>query len=286
VQGLFLSSGVFRGAVRTQDELLKTADILRHKYQYRDYLHLKIMPGAEYEQVFQAMRLADRVSVNLEAPNALRLKDLAPMKTFEQQLVQPLTWVENIRQTVHPYHSWNGRWPSTVTQFVVGGTDESDVELLQVSEYLIRRLKLTRTYYSAFSPVQNTPLENRPPESMWRRYRLFQASFLLRDYPFSMEDLPFVGTGYLPLDRDPKLAWAELNLREQPLEINHADMEDLLHIPGIGPKGAQRIVACRRQNPIKTMGDLARLGVVAKRAAPYVLLNGQRPAFQPELIAV
>lgn len=285
VQGLFLSSGVFRGAVATQDQLIKTAEILRNKYQYRDYIHLKIMPGAEYDQVLQAMKLSDRVSVNLEGATPQRLKHLAPMKAFNEQLLRPLQWVEKIRQTYSPGVTWNGRWPSTVTQFVVGGTDENDVELLTISEYLIRHLKLSRTYYSAFSPVMNTPLEERAPENMWRRYRLFQASFLLRDYPFTMEDFPFEKNGNLPLDRDPKFAWAEMNLKEAPIEINKADYTSLLHIPGIGPKGAATIINIRRRDSIHHLGDLKRLGIITKRAAPFLLINGKRPEFQYSLFS-
>jgi predicted DNA-binding helix-hairpin-helix protein len=285
VQGIFLSSGIFRGAISTQDQLLKTAEILRYKYHYRNYIHLKIMPGAEHEQVFQAMKLADRVSTNLEGANPKRLYDLAPMKEFHSQLLNPLRWIEEIRQNKPASLAWDGRWPSTCTQFVVGGTDETDVELLQISELLYKRLNLARTYYSAFSPVPDTPLESRAPESMWRRYRLFQASFLLRDYPFQMEDMPFLQNGKLPLDRDPKLAWAEQNLAFKPIEINQADEVELLHVPGIGPIGANRILRLRRREPFKSLGDLKRIGVVAVRAAPYILLNGTRPSFQPSLLS-
>jgi predicted DNA-binding helix-hairpin-helix protein len=286
VQGIFLSSGVLGGAIRTQDELLKTAEILRYRYQYKDYLHLKVMPGAEYDQVLAGMKLADRISVNLEAPNAKRLYDLAPMKGFSNQLLDPLKWIQEIRANKSPSMTWNGRWPSSVTQFVVGGADETDVELLQISQYVIQKLGLSRTYYSAFSPVKDTPLENREPESMWRRYRLFQASFLLRDYPFGMEDMPFVGNGYLPLEIDPKKAWADENLLQQPIDLNAASMAELLHVPGIGPIGARRIFDVRRRDPIKTLGDLKRLGIHEKRAAAYIVINGKRPAFQPALLTV
>lgn len=120
-QGLFLSSGVAGGGVRTQDRLIATADILRNRLGFRGYLHLKIMPGAGRAQVERAMQLADRISVNLEAPNTLRLQSLAPHKQFTEQLLQPLRWAEEIRRTQPARLGWKGRWPSTVTQFVVGG---------------------------------------------------------------------------------------------------------------------------------------------------------------------
>lgn len=286
VKGIMLSSGVLGGAVHTQDQLIKTAEILRYRYHYQDYLHLKVMPGAEYDQVLAGMKLSDRISVNLEAPNSRRLYDLAPMKQFADQLLQPLKWIQEIRQNQPASLTWDGKWPSSVTQFVVGGTDETDIELLQISEYVIKKLGLGRTYYSAFSPIIDTPLENQKPENPWRRYRLFQASFLLRDYPFSMEDMPFVGKGCLPLDIDPKKAWAEQNLLNQPVEVNCAGREELLHIPGIGPKGASKILNIRKKEPIKALGDLKRLGIHEKRAAPYILLNGSRPSFQLPLMPV
>ena len=284
VKGIFLSSGVVGGGVRTQDLLIKTAELLRFKFHYRDYLHLKIMPGSEYEQVLQSMKLADRVSTNLEGANTKRLYELAPMKQFHQQLLDPLKWVDNIRKNMSPAYAWNGRWPSTCTQFVVGGTDESDVELLQISEFLYSQLHLSRTYYSAFSPIPGTPLENRQAENDWRRYRLFQASFLLRDYPFQMEDMAFDHLGRLPLDRDPKQAWAEAFLKEQPIEVNTASREELLHIPGIGLKGVNQILSIRKMNPFKSTGDLKRAGIILGRAAPYILVNGRQLAYQPSLI--
>ncbi len=190
-EGVFLSSGIAGGGVRTQDKLLATAEILRKKYQYRGYLHLKIMPGAEKDQVYRAMQLADRVSVNLEAPSTERLAKLAPHKNFFEELLQPLKWVEEIRRTVPAYKFWNGRWPSTVTQFVAGGSDESDLELLTITNWLNKNVRLKRAYFSAFLPIRDTPLENKAAVDPMREHRLYQASFLLRDYGFDLEDLPF-----------------------------------------------------------------------------------------------
>ena len=283
VEGVFLSSGVVNGGVYTQDQLLAAAEIMRHKYNYQGYLHLKLMPGAERAQVKQAMLLADRVSVNLEAPNAQRLQQLAPKKQFAADLLQPLRWVHEIRQTQSPGLAWKGRWPSMTTQFVVGGTDESDLELLSTSETLYRQLGLARTYFSAFSPIADTPLENHLPTTPQRQRRLYQASFLLRDYGFSLEELPFRGAGNLPLDTDPKLAWAQSNLRERPIEINTASQEMLLRIPGIGPKGVSAILSARRQRRLRSLSTLSKLGIRAKNAAPFILLDGRRPAYQPTL---
>ncbi len=163
-QGVFLSSGIIRGGLRTQDQLIDTAAILREKYSFKGYIHLKIMPGAERDQVERSMRLADRVSINLEAPNTHRLQLLAPGKQFLDELVEPLRWVNEIRTRQPGQLSWKGRWPSSVTQFVVGAVGESDYELLTTTDMLHHQLGLQRVYYSAFRPHLDTPLENQPAE--------------------------------------------------------------------------------------------------------------------------
>ena len=279
-EGIFLSSGVVRGGIRTQDQLIKTAEILRYKLDYRGYLHLKIMPGAEKTQVFRSMQLADRISINLEAPNTHRLQKLAPRKQFIDELIQPLRWVEEIRHTQHSRLGWNGRWPSSVTQFVVGGVGESDLELLSTTQHLYHELHLSRTYYSAFRPFPDTPMDHLPAESKQREHRLYQASFLLRDYGFDLEELPLNHGGDLPLNIDPKLAWARQTLTHQPIDINHADKRDLLRIPGIGPKGAQAILTYRRQNHVYSLSDLRKIGINTARVAPFILLDGRLPARQ------
>ena len=275
VEGIFLSSGVAGGGVRTQDRLLDTADILRHKLGFRGYVHLKIMPGAEKAQVERAMQLANRVSINLEAPNTKRLARLAPHKVFMEELLRPLKWVDEIRRNQPAYKGWNGRWPSTVTQFVAGGSDESDLELLTTTSWLHRNVRLGRAYFSAFSPIRDTPLENKAPTHPLREHRLYQASFLLRDYGFDLEELPFTPDGNLPLPTDPKLAWAQANLAEHPLELNRAEKAELLRVPGIGPKGAEAILRARRQGKLQDISGLKKLGIIAERVAPYVLLDGR-----------
>jgi predicted DNA-binding helix-hairpin-helix protein len=241
------------------------------------------MPGAEHAQVERAMQLADRVSINLEAPNDARLAKLAPHKQFTGELLQPLKWMEEIRRTQPAYKGWNGRWPSSVTQFVAGGSGESDLELLTTTAYLYRQLRLRRAYYSAFNPISDTPLENQAPTPPIREHRLYQASFLLRDYGFDLEELPFEPDGKLPVQTDPKLAWAQRNIAESPVEINRADRQVLMRVPGIGAKGAEAILQARRQNKIRDISALRKLGILAERASPFLLFDGRRPSFQPSL---
>lgn len=283
VKGMFLSSGVAGGGVRTQDRLIAAAEILRQKYHHQGYLHLKIMPGAERAQVERAMSLADRVSVNLEGPTTQRLAALAPQKMFMDELLQPLKWVQEIRQNQPAHLGWKGHWPSSTTQFVLGAVGESDIELLQATEYLHNTLHLARVYFSPFNPVRDTPFEDRPPVNLWREHRLYQASFLLRDYGFSLEDMPFAPGGDLPLEKDPKLAWAQLHLNQAPIEINRADLHQLLRVPGIGLRGARSILQARRQHLLHSLDELKALGILTQRAAPFVLLNGRRPVLQMAL---
>ncbi|HET90093.1 MAG TPA: radical SAM protein [Chloroflexi bacterium] len=273
-EGIFLSSGIVGGGPHVQDRLIATAELLRRRYKFRGYIHLKIMPGAEREQIAAAMRLVDRVSVNLEAPNTERLARMAPHKNFAEELLLRLRWIEEIRQESP------GRWPSSTTQFVVGGADENDVELLTTTEFLHRYAGLARAYFSRFSPVPDTPLENHPPTPALREHRLYQSSFLLRDYGFTVEELPFDAGGNLPLESDPKLAWARQHLAHAPVEVNSADRRTLLRVPGIGPKGVENLLRERRRGRLRELADLSKLGIVAKRAARFILLDGHRPSHQ------
>jgi predicted DNA-binding helix-hairpin-helix protein len=277
VKGVFLSSGLVGSGIKTQDTLIATAELLRQTYGFRGYLHVKIMPGAEREQVAETMRWANRVSLNLEAPNQNRLALLAPRKEFSGELLQRLKWIQDLRMQ-RPDIA-----PSTTTQFVVGPAGESDLELLSTCSYLYRNLGLARAYFSGFSPVVDTPLENYPPIALRREQRLYQASFLLRDYGFDVEDMPFDQNGKLPLSEDPKLAWAKRHLQDAPIEINTADREMLLRVPGIGPKSADRILRARRDGMLKSISDLRNLGIATKRMLPFVLLNGRQSPSQLSL---
>ena len=283
VEGIFLSSSVFQGAVKTQDLLLDTAAILRHRYQYQGYLHLKIMPGAERDQIEQAMLLSDRLSVNLEAPHATPLTTLPPQNDFPSDLIDPLRWIQEIRTEKSPHRAWNGSWPSSTTQFVVGAAGETDLDLLSTTETLHRHTKISRAYYSSFNPIEGTPLENHTPSPPKREFRLYQASYLLRDYGFSVEELVYKDTGNLSREIDPKLAWAEQHLLHQPLEINTASRSKLLRIPGIGPTRADRIVSLRRTNPIKSFSKLRKMNLITLKSSPYILINGKSPTLQLNL---
>lgn len=274
VQGLFLSSGIIKGGVTTQDKIIDTAEILRRKYDYRGYIHLKIMPGAEYDQIQRAMQLSDRVSINLEGATAQRLQALAPKKDYWNELFRAISWASQIqrRKNLHT---------SIVTQFVVGAVGDTDLELLSVTERLYGQMGLRRTYFSAFNPVSQTPFEELTPVDPLREHRLYQASYLLRDYGFGIEELPFAADTNLPLDRDPKMLFAEMMLKESPIEINRASRQELLRIPGIGPIAADAILKARHKGNLSDLSHLKAAGVRdTHRASPFILLNGRRPPQQ------
>jgi predicted DNA-binding helix-hairpin-helix protein len=225
------------------------------------------------------MQLADRVSVNLEAPTQERLDSLAPKKDFSGELLQMLRLAADIRKQ-HPHEKLAG----TVTQFVVGAVGDTDLELLSLSSQLYRNLGLRRVYYSPFHPVEQTPLENVAPTPTIREHRLYQASFLLRDYAWDVEDLPFSDHGNLPTTVDPKKAWADAHLRNNPVDLRTAERAQLLRVPGIGPKSADSLLRARTQGKITSLADLRKIGIAApENAAPYILIGGRRPPVQERL---
>lgn len=283
VESMFLSSGII-GARRTMDEMIATAELLREKYRFRGYLHLKILPGAEAAQVARAVELADRVSVNLEGSTADRLAFLAPDKRMAE-LIGPLRTAADLirRREQLATLGQGGVRLGLSTQFVVGPAGESDRELLNTVQTLYREVRLARSYYSAFRPVPGTPLEAAAATDPRREHRLYQADWLLRFYGFSADELPFDAAGLLRADVDPKTAWARVHPERFPVEVNRAPVSELLRVPGIGPHSARAIAAARRQGALREIGDLRKLGARADQAAPYVLLSGKRPPYQPPL---
>ena len=298
VESLFLSSGVI-GTHRTMDEMLATVELVRQKYGFRGYIHLKLLPGAEDAHIERAVELADRVSMNLEAPTPETLAALAPLKRMDA-LVGPLRKAAQmicrgdplrspaptgvgIRAGARPAPTMGHARIGMSTQFVVGPAGESDRELLSTVQMLYRELRLARAYYSAFTPVRDTPLEGEPPTDPQREFRLYQADWLLRYYHFSADELPFDSDGQLRTDVDPKAAWAQKHPERFPVEVNAAPLDELLRVPGVGPTSARAIVQARRGGKLAEIGDLRKLGARADRAAPFVTLAGKRPPYQPPL---
>lgn len=268
VEGLFLSSGVAVSPGRTMEDMLHTVELLRLHYKYRGYIHLKILPGLSYDYIERATQLASRVSVNIEAPNPVRMNKLSRLKDFQEDIIRPMQWINRL-QSQHKLPAGH------TTQFIVGAAGESDAEILQTVTGLYRQVGLRRAYFSAFQPIPDTPLEDVPAASLLREHRLYQTDFLLRQYKFSLDEMAFSKEGNLAMEMDPKMAAAVKNIHRYPLEINRASYEELLRIPGIGPLSASRIVNVRRRFHIAGFGDLKNIGVVTKRAAPFILINGK-----------
>lgn len=267
VEGLFLSSGVTGSPDRTMAEMIKTVEILRFKYRYRDYIHLKIIPGAGRDLVVRATELADRVSVNLEAPNDRRLSRIAPDKNIKRDIMRQLFWARDQQK--------KGLVPAGITtQFVVGPAGETDRELIRSTGWLYRNIGLARAYFSGYRPVDG-PLGRGLSPAAVREHRLYQADWLLRKYGFSVEEIPFEDGGNLSLDVDPKMAWALRHPERFPVEVNKASYEELLRVPGIGAVSAGKIISARRRSRLKSLDDLKGMRIPLGRARNFILLDGK-----------
>ncbi len=279
VDGLFLSSGLWGNAGQTMDRMIACVELLRTRYRFSGYIHLKLLPGISAAHVEQAVQWADRVSVNLEAPTAERLATIAPHKDFFRELTAPMQVARRL------INESDGRLAPAgqTTQFVVGAAGEPDREILGTTAQLYRELGLRRAYFSAFQPVPGTPLDGRPPAPAWREHRLYQADWLLRFYGFALDELGFDEAGNLPRQADPKLIYARSHPELFPVEINRATREQLLRVPGLGPRSVSRILRWRREGTLQQLADLEKAGAVVQRAAPYILLNGKRPPHQLSL---
>lgn len=268
VEGLFLSSGIVRSPDYTMELMLRTVEILRTRYQYAGYVHLKTLPGTSQGLIERAGELADRTSVNLEAPRQERLDTIAPEKQLRTEVLQPMRVIKRVQEA--------GHFPAGMsTQLVVGAADETDEEILNSVSWLYRNLGLRRAYYSAFSPVPGSPLEGKPATPLLREHRLYQSDWLLKFYDFTFDELPFDEAGNLPLEEDPKMAWARRHPELFPVEVNAASPEQLLRVPGIGPRSARRICSVRREHSLRSLKELRNMGAVTKRARNFVTIGGR-----------
>jgi len=271
VQGLFLSSGIAESPSRTMEAMIKTVEILRHRYEYKGYIHLKILPGASFDCVEAGCRLASRVSVNMEAPTAHHLAKLSSRKDLYQGILEPMRWVEQIMAT------GEGLVPSgQTTQFVVGAAGETDRDILRTTGALYREMGLRRVYFSAFHPVRGSPLEGLRPTPAVREHRLYQVDWLLRVYGFSPQEaeLALGERGNLALTKDPKLVIARKQPWLFPVDVNRASYDEILRVPGIGPRSARRIVEARREHSIFSLEQLRKMRVATKAAAPFIWFQG------------
>lgn len=268
VNGLFLSSAIYESSNKSEEKMLKTIELLRYKYSYRGYIHYKILPGTSESLIEDASYLADRLSINLEALNAKYLKKLSPTKRFSSELLEGLKKIAYLNEK-KPLRA------GITTQLVVGAAGETDKEIINFSSKLYKDYKLWRVYYSAFMPILNTPLEGVSPCPLTREYRLYQADFLMRKYDFSPEEIPFEKNGNLSLKYDPKLAWALKNPQRFPIEVNKADLNELIRVPGVGKISGKRIVEIRKIHRFTNLRELRGTGAVVERARNFITINGK-----------
>ncbi|ROM71039.1 putative DNA modification/repair radical SAM protein [Pseudomonas brassicacearum] len=276
ISGLFLSSGIIRSADYTMEQLIRVARLLREEHQFRGYIHLKTIPDADPMLIEEAGRLADRLSVNIELSSEVSLKRLAPEKQ--------LTTIRQAMGTIHLGQqavAGEARAPRFApagqsTQVIVGADATDDHAILSNAESLYQGYGLRRVYYSAFSPIPDSPASvplAAPP--LLREHRLYQADFLMRGYGYTAGEL-LSKTSNLDLDIDPKLAWALANRDVFPLDVNRAEPALLARIPGIGLRSVQRLVALRRERRVR-YDDLVQLRCVLEKARPFIVTCDYRP---------
>ena len=275
-----MSSGILQNPSFTMELIYRVIYLLRTKYRFNGYIHVKAIPGAAPELIQMAGYLADRMSVNLELPTAEGLRALAPNK-HRKTILTPMRQIQNgIVENKNDLVLYRNA-PRFVsggqsTQVIIGATPENDYQILSVAESLYQKFALKRVFYSAFVNVNGDStlpaLPGGPP--LLREHRLYQADWLLRFYGFRADELLDERRPFFNVMLDPKEDWAVRHLEQFPVEINRAPMEMLLRVPGVGVKSAQRIVAARRSANL-SFADLKKIGVVLKRALYFITCNGR-----------
>jgi len=280
IEGLFLSSAVIKSPDYTSELIYRTVFLLRTKYNFNGYIHVKAIPGTSAELLERLGRIVDRMSVNIELPSESSLKLLAPdksktdiiapMKLIRNKIIEREGNVRHIRST--PKFVPGGQ----STQMIVGASGDTDLKIVKLTEAMYDRYKLKRVYFSAYVPVNAHPLlpsiDSTPP--MLREHRLYQADFLLRFYDFKANEILNESNPNFNRFIDPKCQWALLHLDQFPIEINRAPYKTLLRIPGIGQRSAKKIVQARRYANL-TIEDLKKLGTVVKRARFFITCEGK-----------
>ena len=280
IEGLFLSSGVVLNPDHTTELMIRTLEILRHQHHFNGYIHAKTIPGASPLLIEQLGLLADRISVNMEQCTTASLKLLAPQKSA-LAIAKPMQFIasrrqENRDELMRYRHAPVFAPAGQSTQIIIGASPERDLQILNSSQRLYDDYKMKRVYYSAYIPINHDsrlPAVTQAPPLL-REHRLYQADWLLRFYNFQASELVDAVTPDLDLDLDPKCAWALRHLDRFPVELNRADFETLLRVPGIGVLTARKIIAARRDRSLR-LEDLKYLRIVMKRAAFFITCDGK-----------
>lgn len=275
IEGLFLSSGIFKNADFTMERLLKVVKKLRLEERFNGYIHLKTIPGASEELIREAGMYADRMSINLEMPTESGLKLLAPDKSH-QDVIKPLGFVQNQIVQFKEEQKLIKSVPKFVpagqsTQMVIGATPETDKDIMHTADAYYRNFSLKRVYYSGYIPISNDNrlpiLGTQPP--LVRENRLYQTDWLMRFYGFHVNELLNDANPHLDIDIDPKLSWALRNLQHFPVDINVAAYKVILRVPGIGVGSAKKIVQARKFGKLR-IDQLKKIGVSYNRAKHFI----------------
>jgi putative DNA modification/repair radical SAM protein len=275
IEGLFLSSGIFKNADYTMERLVLVAKKLRTENKFNGYIHLKTIPGASDELMKEAALYADRLSVNVEMPTKESLKLLAPDKN-RGDMMKPMKYLDNAITENREEKKLFKKTPlfapaGQSTQMVIGASPETDFQILYMSHFFYKKFHLKRVYYSGYVPVSN---DNRlpamgTPVPMIRENRLYQADWLMRYYNFSVDEIVSFENPLLDIQVDPKLSWALRNLQLFPLDINKADYKMIMRVPGIGIQSAKKICEARRFNKLNTE-HLKKIGIALNRAKYFI----------------
>lgn len=275
IEGLFLSSGIFKNADFTMERLLKVVKKLRLEERFNGYIHLKTIPGASEELITEAGMYADRMSINLEMPTETGLKLLAPEKSH-QEVIEPLRLVQNQIVQFKQERKLIKSVPKFVpagqsTQMVIGATPESDKDIMQTADTFYKNYGLKRVYYSGYIPISNDKrlplLGTQPP--LIRENRLYQTDWLMRFYGFHVNELLNDSNPHLDIDIDPKLSWALRNMHFFPVDINVANYKMILRVPGIGVSSAKKIVQARKFGRLR-VDQLQKIGISYNRARYFI----------------
>jgi len=282
IEGLFLSSGVFKDPNTTMERLVRVAKKLRLEERFNGYIHLKTIPGASDELIREAGLYADRLSINLEIPTKEGLKLLAPEKDHKQMLSNvefvknelAINTIEKQKYKHTPKFAPAGQ----TTQMIIGATNETDQKIIHVADYMYQKLALKRVYYSGYVPVlQDSRLPSLQSQvPVVRENRLYQADWLMRYYGFAPNEIVDERQPFLDLEIDPKLAWALRNSHLFPIDINQAPREMLLRIPGVGVRSVQKILMARKFQTLSYY-DLKKMGVTLSRAKYFITCSGATP---------
>ena len=280
IEGLFLSSGIFKNADYTMERLVRVAKKLRLEHNFNGYIHLKSIPGASDELMREAGLYADRLSMNLEIPTESGLKLLAPDKNH-QDMIKPMAFVKN---ELIQYKEEKKKYKSTPkfapagqsTQVIVGATQENDFQIIHVADHFYKNFNLKRVYYSGYVPVSNDArlpaIGSQVP--LVRENRLYQADWLMRFYGFKANEILDKSNPFLDLEVDPKMGWALRNITIFPVIIQNAPLEIILRVPGIGVKSAHKIVHARRFQNL-SLEHLKKIGVAINRAKYFISVSNE-----------